>query len=204
MTSALDHLNQVSIFSSALALFVLVGFNWAFTLIHILQEWKGESAPLWRVFGAVVGTWIPNWFGFLLFTVVLTVLQWTVGLVAIAGWLPICGPVALPTTICALGVLLGMRITDSIVSHWVLYSRGYRPNPGLSSTALYSIEVVFILATFCKGLSLNHGAAWAGFTTGALFFTLVLPLLRLLSAVRPGWRRDPWKPGEPLPSWATA
>lgn len=203
MTSALDHLNQVSIFSSALALFVLLGFNWAFTLIHILQEWKGEAAPLWRVFGAVVGTWIPNGLGFPTFTVALTVLQWAVGLVAIAGWLPVVGPVALPTTICALGVLLGMRIADSVVSHWALYSRGYRPNPGLSSTALYSIEVVFILATFWKGLSLDPGAAWLGFAIGALFFILVLPLLRLLRAV-PGWRRDPWKRGEPLPSWATA
>jgi hypothetical protein len=55
MTSMLDHLNQVSLFGSAAALFLILGCNLAFTLIHILQEWKGESVPLWRVFGAVVG-----------------------------------------------------------------------------------------------------------------------------------------------------
>jgi hypothetical protein len=39
MTSPLDHLDQVSIFGrSALALFLILGANWAFTLIHILQE----------------------------------------------------------------------------------------------------------------------------------------------------------------------
>jgi len=52
--------------------------------------------PLWRVFGAVVGVWIPNGLGFALFTVSLTIVQWAVGLAGIAGWLPIVGPVALP------------------------------------------------------------------------------------------------------------
>ena len=62
MTTSLSqaYLSEVSIFDSMLALVVLVALNWAFTLIHILQEWKGEAVPLWRVFGAVVGTFVPN------------------------------------------------------------------------------------------------------------------------------------------------
>jgi hypothetical protein len=201
MTSMLNHLNEVSIFSSALALVLIVGFNWAFTLIHILQEWKGEAVPLWRVFGAVVGVWIPNGLGFALFTVSLTIVQWAVGLAGIAGWLPIVGPVALPVAVGALGALVGARLGDSIVSHWGLYALGYRPNPGLSSTALYAIEAVFILSTFWQGLALAPHAAWTGFAAGILFFCLVLPALHCLRII-PAWRRERWRRGEPLPSWA--
>src|SRR5262245_434369 len=203
MTSVLNHLNQVSIFSSALALFVILGINFAFTLIHVLQEWKGEAVPLWRVFGAVVGVRIPDWLGFASFTVALTVLQWGVGLAGIAGWLPLVGTLSLTTAVGALGVLLGARIADCVISHWGLYSLGYRPNPGLSSTVLYALETVFILTTFWKGLSLAPAAAWLGFAIGCLFFYLVLPTLWWLRMI-PAWQREPWKRGEPLPSWAAS
>jgi hypothetical protein len=84
----LDYFNRVSIFDhSTVALLLILGANWAFTLIHILQEWKSEKAPLWRVFGAVVGVRVPNWLGFVFFTVVLTAFLWLLGLAAIAGWL---------------------------------------------------------------------------------------------------------------------
>ncbi len=199
----LAHLQQVSIFSSTLALFLILGINWAFTLIHILQEWKGEEVPLWRVFGAVVGARVPDWLGFVGFTLALTALQWAVGVAAIAGWAPILGLLTLPAAVGALGVVIGARIGDSVVSHWALYALGYRPNPGLSSTVLYCVEVVFIVTTFWKGLSLAPGAAWLGIALGALFFCLVLPLLRCLRAV-PALRREPWTRGEPLPSWAKA
>ena len=82
----LDYFSQVSIFNSALALFLILGANWAFTLVHVWQEWKGESVPLWRVFGAVVGVFIPNRLGFLAFTISLCALQWLIGAMAIAGW----------------------------------------------------------------------------------------------------------------------
>jgi hypothetical protein len=44
--------------------------------------WRGEEVPLWRVFGAVVGLWFPQWVGFFLFTLVLTLLLWLVGIAA--------------------------------------------------------------------------------------------------------------------------
>ena len=97
-------------------------------------------------------------------------------------------------------VRLGARIGDSVVSHWALYALGYRPNPGLSSTALYALEVVFLLSTFWKGLALAPRAAWVGVAVGALFFCLVLPTLRCLRII-PAWRREPWRRGEPLPAW---
>jgi hypothetical protein len=200
MTSMVDHLNQVSIFNSALALFVILGFSWAFTLIHVLQEWKGEAVPVWRVFGAIVGVWIPNRLGFALFTLTLTVIEWAVSLAAITGW-PIVGSLGMPAAAGALGVLMGARVGDSVVSHWGLYALGYRPNPGLSSTVLYVAETVFILSTFWKGLSPAPGAAWVGIAIGVLFFCLVLPTLRCLRLI-PGWRREQWARGQPLPSWA--
>jgi hypothetical protein len=190
----LDYFNSVSIFDhSTVALLLILGANWAFTLIHILQEWKSEKAPLWRVFGAVVGVRVPNLLGFVLFTVVLTAFLWLLGLAAIAGWL--VGGAG------ALGALIGARVVDSVLSHWGLYALGYRPNPGLSSTILYSIEAIFILVTFWTGLSSAPGAALIGFGVGALPFIGALPLLRLLRVV-PSWRREPWVRWTPLPEWA--
>jgi hypothetical protein len=198
----LDHLDQVSIFGrSSVALFVILGLDWAFSAVHIHEEWRGEKVPLWRVFGAVVGVRIPNWIGFLSFTLVLTLVLWGVGLAGIAGWLPIKGPLDPAVAVGALGCIIGARISDTLISHWVLYSLGYRPNPGLKSTPLYVIEAAFILATFWMGLSHAPIAAWIGFAVGALAFVLVLPLLRVVRAIAPSWRRAPWVRWQPIPAW---
>src|SRR5829696_6921111 len=141
--SILDHLDKLSIFGpSAIALFFVVALNWGFSFIHIFQEWKGEEVPLWRVFGALVGVQIPPPLGFALFTLGLLSVLWIVGLAGIAGWLPFVGHLSLPASVFALGGILGARLADSIVSHWSLYALGYRPNPGLSSTVLYSVEFI--------------------------------------------------------------
>ena len=199
----LDYFRQVSIFDSALAMFLILGANFAFTLIHILQEWKGEKVPLWRVFGAVVGTYLPNWLGFLSFTVALCLLQWWVGLTGITGWPDGVQPNGVrPFAIGAIGALVGARIADNVVSHWGLYTLGYRPNPGLSSTVLYTIEAIFILIVFHKAYSLDPVAWRWGFLCGAGFFILVLPLLWGLHVLIPSWRRDKWVRGEPIPAWA--
>jgi len=181
MTAILDRLDQVSVFGpSSLALFLILGLDWVFSGVHAYEEWRGEEAPLWRVFGAVVGLWLPNWLGFLLFTLALTLLPIAVG---------------------ALGAVIGARISDTLVSHWGLYVLGYRPNPGLKSTPLYVLEAAFILLTFWKGLLLSpHAAIW-GFACGAGLFILVLPLLRAWRAIAPSWRRAPWVRWQPLPAW---
>ena len=104
MTAILDRLDQVSVFGpSSLALFLILGLDWVFSGVHAYEEWRGEEAPLWRVFGAVVGLWLPNWLGFLLFTLALTLLLWCLGLAAIGGWLPFVGHVSLPIAVGALG-----------------------------------------------------------------------------------------------------
>src|SRR5262245_5128045 len=198
----LDYLDQVSVFGhSAVALFLILGLDWAFSAIHAYQEWRGEEVPLWRVFGAVVGVWLPNWIGFVLFTLTLTLGLWVVGLAGIAGWLPIIGQISLPTAIAALGGLVGARLSDTVVSHWLLYARGYRPNPGLKSTPLYLAEAIFILLAFWKGLTLAPTEAWVGMTFGAAFFISVLPLLWTVRVIAASWRRASWVRWEPIPAW---
>ena len=201
MNAALDHLDQFSIFGrSSIAFFLILGLDWAFSAIHAYEELRGEEAPLWRVFGAIVGLLVPNWAGFLVFTVGLTHALWGAGLAGICGCLPLVGH-SLPATVGALGVIIGARISDTLVSHWGLYALGYRPNPGLKSTPLYVLEAVFIALTFWKGLSLAPGAAWTGIAVGAVVFVLVLPVMRPFREIRPSSARAPWIRWQPLPAW---
>jgi hypothetical protein len=201
LSDAVRHLDQVSIFAPSLTtLFVLLGINWSITAIHIFEEWKGEVVPLWRVFGAIVGVSLPDWLGFLVFTIGLTLLLWGLGLAGIAGWLPSVGPLSTQTSVWALGAMIGARLSDTLVSHWSLYGLGYRPNPGLKSTPLYVAEAIFLLLAFWKGLTLSPLAAWIGFACGAGFFILVLPVIATDRLI-PAWRRVPWVRNEPLPAW---
>jgi hypothetical protein len=203
MAAMLDYLDHVSIFGrSSAALFIILAVNWALTALHSYQEWKGENVPLWRVFGAIVGLWLPNWLGFLSFTLGLTLALWGVGLAGIGGWL--IAPLREPCAVGALGILIGARLSDTLVSHWGLYALGYRPNPGLKSTPLYVIEAIFILLAFWKGLALAPNAAWCGFALGAGAFVLVLPAFAALRMIAPSWRRERWRRWQPLPAWARA
>lgn len=202
MNELLDYLNEVSVFGrSAVALFLILGISFAFSLLHTLQEWRGSGGPLWRNFGAIVGLQIPDKLGFLGFTLGLTVALWTAGLMGYAGYLPIRGSVEMQYAIGALGLLLGARVSDTLVSHILLHFLRYRPNPGLTSTILYVVEAIFIIVAFNKGLSSDITSAGWGIAGGVLFFCLVLPLLWLLRFLFPGWRQDRWIRGEPLPPW---
>jgi hypothetical protein len=203
MASPLEYFGSISIFGPSVAMLALVlAADIAFTGIHVWQEWKGEPWPLWRVFGAVVGLRIPDALGFVAFTVTLALGQWALGLMAYAGWLPLVGMVCAPLAIGSLGAVLGARIADCCVSHWALWLLGYRPNPGLSSTVLYAVEAVVIVAAFRRGLALDPLAAGIGFACGAGFFLGVIPGLALLRAFFKPCQREPWIRGEPIPAWA--
>lgn len=196
----LNHLSKVSIFDhSKPALFLILGISLAITLFHTLQELRGRGGPLWRNFGAIVGVWVPNWLGFLFFFLILTAALWLVALVAITGSL-IVYPVQFKCTAVALGTLIGARLTDTLVSHFSLYVLRYRPNPGLGSTLFYIIEAFFLRVTFSRGLTAGGGFTCLGLVIGASVFLLVLPSLWSLRIVK-SWRRDRWRPGEPLPAW---
>jgi hypothetical protein len=190
-----DYLGAVSRFDSMTALWVILLADLAITLIHILQEWKGEEVPLWRVLGAVNGVCVSHGLGFTLFTLGLTALLWLAGVVGI------CGLFGVFWGLVALGFVIGGRISDCVMSHWRPYAAGYRPNPGLSSTLLYIIEAIFLLWAFWQGLSGSPYPTLLGSAFGAGLFIAVQPGLRLLRKLKPSWRRDPWLRWEPIPTW---
>jgi len=182
--------------SVPLLVLILVA-DFTLTSFHSYQEWKGAGAPLWRNFGAIVGLKFSDRWGFFLFTVLLTVTLFAIGFVGIMG------PFGLGWTAGALGALIGARLSDTLVSHVLLYLAGYRPNPGLSSTPLYVLEAFFIAWVFKAVLTANADAAKHGLITGAVFFLAVLPLLWLAQLLIPAWRRRPrWVRGQPIPAWA--
>jgi hypothetical protein len=196
----LQHFDKVSVFGESVpALLLILGVDLAFSGIHGFQEWKGRGAPIWRYLGAIAGTQIPDWLGFLLFTLTLTILLWGLALVGIAGVLidDLC------VSAFALGALIGARVSDSFVSHVIPTCSGFQPNPGLSSVPLYLAEAPFVTVAFQPGLGACPSGAASGIAVGALFFIAVLPLLRLLRLIMGVWRQKPWSPGQPIPNWTS-
>ena len=118
---------------------LLLALSWAFSAIHVFEEWKGSDFPLWRAFGAIEGVYVPNSLGFLFFTVALLLILWIIGLGAIVG-LGFGGQLTAQQGVFWLGALIGALVSDCLFSHWIPYLAGYRPNPGVRSTALYVVE----------------------------------------------------------------
>ena len=181
--------------SAAVLILILVA-DFALTLLHSYQEWKGAGAPLWRNFGAIVGLRVPDGLGFFGFTIVLTLTLFILGFVGITG---LFGP---RVTALALGALIGARLSDTFVSHVLLHAIGYRPNPGLPSTPLYIIEALFIAWFFYASLAAAPSWALLGLARGIVVFILVLPKLWVLRFVFPTWQRPAWRRWQPMPEWA--
>jgi hypothetical protein len=188
---------DASQYSVSVLVLILAG-DFVITSLHSYQEWRGVGAPLWRNFGAIVGLDIADRVGFLFFTVFLTLTLYAVGFVGITGLLD-----DRSWTAPALGALIGARLSDTIVSHVLLYTVGYRPNPGLSSTPFYVVEA-FFLGWFFKALLVAHpGSSLTGFVIGVLVFVAVLPSLQVMRWLFPSRKRIPWPRWHPIPSWAS-
>jgi hypothetical protein len=183
--------------NSALVPFLILLADLAITCFHSYQEWKGVGGPIWRNFGAIAGFDIPDQVGFWVFTALLTLLLFAIGFVGIVG------PLGQHSTAAALGVLIGARLSDTIVSHALLYTVGYRPNPGLSSTPLYVIEAIFILVFFHGRLAAAPYWALSGFGLGVIMFVVVLPGLRVARWLWPTRKQNPWSSWQDIPSWAS-
>lgn len=181
---------------SAAVLVLILAADFAITLLHSYQEWKGAGAPLWRNFGAIVGFRVPDGFGFFGFSVVLTLTLFIIGFIGITG---LFGPGA---TAFALGALIGARVSDTFVSHVLLHAIGYRPNPGLSSTPLYILEALFIAWFFQASLAAAPVWAFRGLDAGIAAFVVVLPTLWGLRFIFPACQRPRWHPWQPMPQWA--
>jgi hypothetical protein len=164
--------------------------------LHSYQECKGVGAPLWRNFGAIVGLVVPNRLGFLFFTVLLSLTLFLIAFIGITGLFGPC------LTAAALGALIGARFSDTIISHILPYTVGYRPNPGLRSTPLYVLEASCLGWIFSAGLAAQPGSAVLGTIIGVLMFVSVFPVLRLARRLIPTWSRPPWSSWQPIPSWA--
>jgi hypothetical protein len=185
-----------TVLNTGLVLVLILVADFAITSLHSFQEWKGAGAPLWRNFGAIVGVKIPDVWGFRIFTILLTVTLFAIGFVGIIG------PLGSRWTAAALGALIGARLSDTLVSHVLLYGVGYHPNPGLHSTALYVLEALFIWFAFQARLAADPSCAKAGLALGAIAFVLVLPALWLVGWLKPALRQPRWRRWEPIPSWA--
>jgi len=199
---------SVSVVAGLFPLYLVLALNLAFSAVHVFEEWKGSDFPLWRSFGAIEGVYVPDWLGFPFFTVALLLILWILGVGGIVG-LGVVGwggswPTALTSQqgMLCLGALIGALLSDSLFSHWIPYLAGYRPNPGVRSTALYVLEAAVLLALFQKGLSAYLGTAAVGALVGALFFLAVWGLLVALRLCVAPWRRPPWVGGQPIPAWA--
>jgi hypothetical protein len=181
---------------------LILALSWAFSAVHVFEEWKGSAFPLWRAFGAIEGVYVPNWLGFPFFTVALLLILWILSVGAIVG-LGFGGPLSAQQGVFCLGALIGALLSDCLFSHWIPYLAGYRPNPGVRSTALYVLEAALLLLLFWKGLSAYAAQALVGGLLGALFFLAVWGFLVALRLCVPAWRRSPWVSGQPVPPWAT-
>jgi hypothetical protein len=202
VNSAVEYFGRISSFdASVLALVLVLAADLVFTGIHIWQECCGGKFPLYRAFGAIVGFWFPRWIGFLAFTVALAAAQWFVGLLAYTAWPPIRCIAPISLGVGCLGVVLGARVGDSIISHWAVRLAGYKPNPGFPSTAFYALEAVLILSAFRPGLALDPASARIGFGIGFGFFVIVMPLMLLLRVIIKPWRRERWIRGREIPDW---
>lgn len=179
--------------ATVFALAVLQIIDLALTLLHSLQERKGQ---LWRYFGAIAGVKIPDGFGQISFFGGLTIALWIVGLLGIAGTVLWQTPLAFG----CLGAIIGCRLSDGWFSHIALNNAGFRPNPGLSSVPLYFAEVVLLLVVFYPTIRTQTFSVLIGFVIGALAFYSVIPSLKLAGRLvfQP---IAPWRAGSPQPEW---
>ena len=123
---------ELALLAVALPL-ILAGLSVLFTVAHTADEIVSEQQtiveyladvyPLFPRLGYVAGLAALLAFG--------GVQVW----LAVAGYAGGCR--------WCLWALLAVRLGDCVVSHWSPWLWGRRPNPGLMSTPLYAIDVVF-------------------------------------------------------------
>jgi hypothetical protein len=175
------------------SLAILQIIDLAFTLLHSLQERKGQ---LWRYFGAIAGVKIPDSFGQVVFFGGLTLSLWIVGLLGITGTVLWQTPLAFG----CLGAIIGCRISDSLFSHILPNNAGYRPNPGLPSVPLYFVEVLVLVVVFYPTMRIHTFPVLIGFIIGALAFYAVIPTLKTVGPLA-FERIKRWEKGSPQPTW---
>lgn len=164
----------------AIALLLLNWLAWwapvlsvAASSVHAIEELA--RGPLWSYFHRAGGPRIPDAIGFVLFTLglplVLTIVAWFAYSNSY-GW----PSGALPANQWAVSLLLGLRIGDTLWSHWLLAAVIREPNPGLWTTPLYVIEAASLLFV---------ADSWPWVLAGVAAFWMVNPVFGPLGI----WRR---------------
>ena len=176
-----------------LALYMVLIFNLALTLVHFVKELKGFQ---WRYLGAIAGLQIPDKLGIISFFVLPLGFVGGLGLVGIVRLFGLAPPTV---ALLCMGALIGTRISDSIFIHIRPSRQGYCPNPALSTIPYYLAEAAILTVLFLPGLLSHYFFATVGFIIGCLIFYGVLPLLKYLRMIR---HVEPWQVKTPIPSWA--
>lgn len=191
-----ENLQNTWIFGSGHTLVILAILqiiNLALTLLHSLQERKGQ---LWRYFGAIAGVKVPDIFGQISFFGGLTISLWIVGVFGITGTVLWQTPLAFG----CLGAIIGCRLSDSVFSHILLNKEGYRPNPGLPSVPLYFLESLVLVVVFYPSMRVHTFPVVIGFIIGVLFSYSVIPTLKTMG--RSVFESiEPWQQGSTQPKW---
>jgi hypothetical protein len=132
---------ELALLAVALPL-ILAGLSVMFTVVHTREEVPREDRTIWEYLADVYPLF-PR-------------LGYVAGLAALLAfggvqvWLAVAG-YAGGCRAC-LWALLAVRLGDCVVSHWGPWLRGRRPNPGLMTTVLYAIDVVFAGAVLGGGV----------------------------------------------------
>lgn len=123
---------ELALLAVALPL-ILTGLSVSFTVAHTADEIVGEQQTIVEYLADVYPLF-PR-------------LGYVAGLLALLAfggaqcWLAWAGYAG--GSRAALWALLAVRLGDCVVSHWGPWLAGRRPNPGLMTTVLYAIDVVF-------------------------------------------------------------
>lgn len=194
-----------------IALYIVLIFNLALTLVHFVKELKGFQ---WRYLGAIAGLQIPDKLGIISFFVLPLGFVGGLGLVGIAPLnhfvkfvLEVLGPAEIlhfkdlvtpgAATACVAAVI-GSRLSDSIFIHIRPHRQGYCPNPALGTIPLYLAEAAWLTVLFFPGFWNHYIYAAVGFIGGFAFFFTVLPGLKVVRTFR---HVEPWHAGESIPPW---
>ncbi len=99
-------------------------------VMHTVQEVSGDGGPIWKYLGLttnrIIGVILLVGFGFVQ---------------AVAAHEAYIG-----RGVVAAVALAAFKLGDCVVSHWIPAIRGRLPNPGMSTTPLYAVEGVAVLA----------------------------------------------------------
>jgi hypothetical protein len=137
---------------------ILLVWSVLFTIVHTLDEVLGASHPLWIYLAHISRLPVPRQLGEVAVSILTPVMMIAVACLAYGS-----------SNIWLIGLLFGLRLGDCVCTHWLPWLLYPEPNPGVTSTLLYSVEVEILGVLF----HIDVVGACVGI---AVFATTTLPL----------------------------